>query len=293
MKGQVFVYGGIVLSVILIFVFMVKISAVGEVRRAVASSEGKLVSFVNYANFLIKEFDESLEFISQRTAYELGKGGGLKSSLPVFWNSTYPSLDTLRGELENAIEENLPQGTTEGNRIVNWESGVIEVTESSNYFFVKGEKRFSIYDESIDSRIYLNPHEFNKKINSNYFKFLNAGRTIFEDPNLNSELDDYGNLLNMLNSDSRFSDLVFSGSLIDDNTVEIVIKEMGACYPSDTYCLAPLKTTESGFDPSIPYDFVELRIRYLKDQTSFTEPDFDFSILLNSPDGVLEVVCVE
>jgi hypothetical protein len=292
MKGQVFVYGGIALSIILIFVFMVKISAVGEVRRAVASSEGKLVSFVNYANFLIKEFDESLEFVSQRTAYELGKKGGINSSLPVYWDSTYPSLDTLREELEEEIEKNLPQGTTEGDRMVFWEDGVVEVTESSNYFSVNGEKSFSIYDEPIDSRIYLNPHEFDKKINSNYFKLLNAGRAIFEDPDFNGDLDDYGALLIKLNNDPDFSDLIFSGSLIDDNTVEIVIKEVGACYPSDIYCLAPLKATESGFDPSIPYDFVELRLRYLKEQTDFTEPPFEFSLVLDSPGGDLEVECV-
>ena len=291
MKGQVFVYGGIALSIILIFVFMAKISAVGEVRRSVASSEGKLVSFVNYANFIIKEFDESLEFISQRTAYDLGKKGGINSSLPVYWNSTYPSLDALREELEDGIEKNLPQGITEGDRMVFWEEGIVEVTANSNYFTIEGEKSFSIYDEPIDSRIYLNPHEFDKRVNSNYFKLLNAGRAIFEDPDFNGDLDDYGALLINLNNDPDFSDLTFTGSLINNNTVEIVIKEVEDCFPPDIYCLAPLKATESGFSSSIPYDFVELRLRYLKDQTSFTEPPFEFSIVLGSPGDDLEVEC--
>jgi hypothetical protein len=294
MKGIALVYGGFLLLLLLGSLVIIDVAARGDLKRDVVTIEGKLSSFVNEAELLIKNFDQSVYFISQRAAYDLGKTGGIEGSQPAIWDESYPKLEDLEMELEERIRNNLPVSFEEGERTITFGDDSIDVMGyssgtcgssigNSECFFVDGSKDITIYDDSIDSRISLKPHEFYTKIDSNYFKLLNAGRAIFEDPDFNGDLDDYGALLIKLNNDPDFSDLIFWGSLINDDTVEIVIKEVDACYPSDTYCLAPLKTTESGsVDPSIPYDFVELRLRYVKEQTGSTENPFDFSLLIDS-----------
>jgi hypothetical protein len=295
MKGQVWSYGGIVLTVVLLSIFMLRLSAGDTVDRGVVSSEGKMTSFVNYADMLIKTFNSSIEFISQRAAYDLLKTGGIEGSEPAIWNiNSPPTTDELKQQLINRIKENLPQGTTEGDITITWGDASIDVYDCDNHncFLVNGGKTIFIYEQSIDSRISLNPFKINSQIDSNYYKLINAGRAILTDSRYNQYLGDWGLLLDTIygasdpsitsSFDPRFENLDFEGDSIGD-IVTITIYQKKNCYPitSDMYCLSPLKPGETRFDPSVPYDYNKLIFRYQKVQTGATPLDFDFSISVN------------
>ena len=307
MKAQLG-YGGILLMLIIFSITVVYIVGGAEpVNRSIVTLEGKLISFENFANMFIKMFDQSIEFISQRSSYELGKTGGIQGSTVALWYENYPTIERLEEQLETAIEGNLPQGQIENGFTITFDEGSADTIwnnvdcdplENYDCFFVDGKKSISIYDESTDSKISLNPHEFYIKVSSDYFKLLRVGRAIMEEGRYNQFLGDYGRLTTELNSaknpsslsfDPRFENLIFTLNLISENIVEVTIKEN--CYPPDYHCLAPLKAGEVGFDPSIPYDYVTLTFRYNQIQTSYTEPDYDFILRVNPFEGDLEVVC--
>jgi len=254
MKGQAWTYFGIVIVLILTSIVLLRLNWEGDVERTIITIEGKMVSFENYVELLIKTLKQSIEFNAQRAAYDLGKIGGTEPE--VFWKETDPQINVLEINLENKIRENLPSSDyTKDGRKVRWGEGVIDVydydippcgpIESSECFLVDGTKYFIVYDESIDSRISVN-QEINSNVDSNYFKLLNAGRAIMEDPQFNQYLNDTGALLNELytakaNGDTRFVNLDFIVDVEiepDEDIVTVVIVEH--CYPPDTYCLAPL-----------------------------------------------------
>jgi hypothetical protein len=261
MKGQAWTYAEILIVLILSSIALVKINATGEVRRAIASSEGKLINFENYAELLIKTFNQSIEFISQRAAYDLGKTGGIEGSEIATWNQTYPTTDIFKNQLEEKIKENLPKGTIENGRTVSWGDASIDVDdttcgpiESSKCFLVEGNKSFSIYDKSIDSRITVN-HKINHSISSSYFKLLSIGRKILENNSYYSLLiSNTTQLKNKLSNDFNiFSSFDFSGDYI-----YVSLTDVYCSFANEYYCLAPLKPEEI---VSLPYDFITLNFK--------------------------------
>ena len=313
-KGSAIAYGGIFAMIAITVFIVVHITSRPNVEKSVISSEGRLIRFVNEAELILKAFDTSVEFISQRAAYDLGKIGGIDGIKIATWDEDYPTLEFLKEELEERILENLPQGEIRDRITIERYTGKMDVLltgecsllTGSECFFVDGEKSINIYDENITAAIRLYPYEFYKKISSNYFKLLRAGRTIMEDSKYNQFLSDYGKLWNELNKarnpadplyDPRFENLAFSLRLVEEDVVEVTIYE--PCYPPSYYfyCLAPLKEGEVGLspsvpDPSVPYDYVKLRFRYNEVQTGHTDPDYDFRLLIIPSEGNMEEECI-
>ena len=308
MKGQAWAYAFVAFTLIVTSLFLLRLNLGTNVERSVVTVEGKLLSFSNQAELLLKSFDQSVYFISQRAAYDLGKNGGLEYGN--YWTSDYPKMDTLEEELLERIKDNLPVSYEKENinvimgeediEIKDFDSAACGSIDDSKCFYVRGNKFISFYDSTIDARISVY-HDIDSKIDSNYFKLLNAGRAIMEDTKYSDHLDDHGMLRNVLNSaknplspsfDSRMENLYFFTSLvIPPNIVEVTIEEH--CYPISFYCIAPLKYGEIGMNDvagnPVPYDYVKLIFRYDKEQTGFTDPTFDFSLLISSPGD--EVVC--
>ena len=283
-KGSALAYSGILAMLLMATFVFIYMAYKDPITASIISSEGKLISFVNNAELLLKTFDTSVEFISQRAAYELGRNGGMEDA--VYWSKDYPTMSVLERELEKTIIDNLPNSAEAGTFQTLIKDGDVDVSYSSECgpifssecFFVDGEVYISFYDNDTISRIILDPHEFDLKIPSNYFKLLNAGRKIFED--YSDLLGDRNLLTNTLNGDPQFGNLHFSSILVGSDIVELTIEER--CYPPETYCIAPLRTIETNdFDASIPYDYVKLVITYNAEQTGFTEPDYIFSLYVN------------
>ncbi len=257
MKAIALAYGGLLLVFFLGSLVIMDVIAKGDVKRDVVSREGKLISFVNEAEMLIRSFDQSIYFISQRAAYELAKNGGAYKGPKIFWTEDDPKIDFLERNLEDKIKDNLPSSDyTREERKITWGESVIDVCdyllnppcgpiELSECFLVDGSKYLVVYDKSIDSRISVN-QDINSNVDSNYFRLLNAGRTIMEDPLFNQHLNDVGTLLNLLfiargNGDPRFVNLDFIIDVkneTDEDIITVVITDY--CYPPDIYCLAPL-----------------------------------------------------
>jgi len=295
-------YGGILLSIILLSIFMIKVSLTNDVERGIVSSEGKLNSFVNYASLLKNGFDASIEPLAQRAAYELGLKGGTQNG--AYWTDTTPSMEDLKKALGTAIADKLPEGETKGNgRSILWGESTIKILEdlikcgstaSSKCFFIDGQKSIYIYEEDINTMISFEPYEFDTKVDSSYLKLLSAGRAIMEEEQFNALLDNAGTLFNAMLAartagDERFVGLEFKTFVVDDNTVEVTLYDR--CYPPSYYCLAPLEPGETGFDPSIPYDYVKLVFKYNKKQTGYAQPDYDFSLSVDPFKDYLEVTC--
>jgi hypothetical protein len=239
MKSQLLGFGSILVILIIGTVILTFITRSGQVDQSVVTGEGNLITFENYNILLIKTFEKSIEFISQRAAYELGENGGGYG----MWSATYPTIDDLRQQLENKIKENLPQGTTQDDRTITWGGASINVSgyddaavcgtiENSKCFMVDGNKSFSIYDPSIDSRTTLNPYNFSQNISSNYFRLLNAGIAIMEDPTFNTKLNKVEDLSTALYAaknagDSRFSGMDFDITPILTTPVDAAFHLMG------------------------------------------------------------------
>jgi len=217
MKGQAWAYFGLAILLILVSVHLLGLANGATIERTVITAEGLIVSFENYVEILIRTFNQGVEFISQRAAYDLMKNGVGYT----YWTITEPKMDDLKRALENRIKDNLPSGDHLYNdRKVSWGNSVISVDkdsapcsppENSKCFFVNGEKHLSVFDDKINSRISLD-NKINSKISSNYFKLLNAGIAIMQDPQFNTHFDNAVDLINAINSaksggDPRFKDL--------------------------------------------------------------------------------------
>jgi len=300
MKGEILGYGAILLILIIGSAVIITVTKTGTVSQSIATGEGRLITSENYNILLLRTLNQSIEFISQRAAYELGKRGGLYRSR-VYWNEFYPKMNVLEKNLEDAIEEKLPsKDIKESDKEIKWIKSYIDVNgydifppcgpiDDSDCFFVNGSKSFDVRDKITDSLSSFNL-EIYSNVKSNYFKLLNAGRAIMEDPQLNSKLNDTGALLNELyafkgSGDPRFDDLDFS-AIVDDDVVTMTIWEN--CFPPDTYCLAPLYPGESGIidtltGKEIPYNYFELVFKYQEEQTGSTPLQCDFNIVV-TPD---------
>ena len=286
MKGSMIGFGAI-LAILIVGSFVIIFLTESKTQEASLSSrEGQLISFGNYGHFLVKMLDQSIYFISQKTAYDLGKTGGVEGPEIALWDENYPKLDVLRENLGEEIKNNLPSSRIQNGKRVIWGDSEINVITDSMYFSLKGTKSLSIYDDLTESVIILD-YEIDKRIDSNYFKLLEAGRAIFEDSRFKDDLGDHVLLRNKLNSE--FGDLAFNSWLVEGSIVEISIRQY--CYPSGIYCLAPLKPDETGLLGPIPYDYVELRLRYDKEQTGFTDPDFNFILIVVPDSGSTKAVC--
>jgi len=217
MKGQAWAYFGLAILLILVSVHLLGLANGATIERTVVTAEGQIVSFENYVEILIRTFNQGVEFISQRAAYDMLKDGVGYA----YWTITEPQMDDLKKALENRIKDNLPSGDHLYNdRKVSWGNSVINVDkdsapcsppENSECFFVNGEKHLSVFDDKINSRISLD-NKINSKISSNYFKLLNAGIAIMQDPQFNTHFDNAVDLINAINSaksggDPRFNDL--------------------------------------------------------------------------------------
>jgi len=302
MKASAIAYGGIL--VILIITSLVTVYIIGgaePVSRNIVSIEGRLMSFADEADILTKTFNQSIEFISQRAAYDLGLNGGINRP-EIFWNYYYPRIDVLEKKLEESIENNLPSKPIKNKVEITWGESEIDVSKydefpcgplkNSKCFLVSGEKNFSIYDESIQSRIDFKPFKISSNIKSSYFKLLFAGREILENETYNSTLNDIGNLENLLEADPRFEDLEFQ-IIASDSTVEITIEDKTCMeFYNEYYCLAPLKPGEEGITletgERISYDYLKLKFKVNATQTSFTPPKFDFRIWVDPESGYVK-----
>jgi hypothetical protein len=290
MKGSMLGYGAI-LAILVVGSFVIIFITGAETEKAVLSSrEGQLISFGNYGHFLVKMLDQSVYFISQRSAYDLGKTGGIEGSEVAIWYEDYPTIEELTENLEEGIKDNLPSTDIRNGKRVTWGDSEIDITTDSDYFSVVGTKKLFIIDDATESLIDFD-YEFDKTIDSSYFRLLVAGRAIMEDHAFNQYLSNYGDLFNAIytSNDPRFAGLTFippDSPLGEGDIIEITIVDY--CYPSGTYCLAPLKFGETGFNPSIPYDYVRLKFRYKEGQTGFTDI---FNIFLDSYGGEVEIVC--
>ena len=258
------------------------------------------MSIHNQEEFWTKAFDQSAGIIARKSAYDLGKTGGMGGSS--MWTISHPTIDELKSSFGNYMTRKLPQGELNIGQIINWRWSNVSVTSySSNCgssqpcFYINISTLFSIKDDSLDAVASLNPHNFYSKISSSYFKLLVAGRAIMEDSQFNQYLEDAGALYNAIitSSDSRFNGLDISSPDIDGSIVEFTITEY--CYPPSYHCLAPLKPSETGINDAsgnpIPYDYVRLTFRYDMEQTDYTEPIYSFSLVATPSEEDLGLIC--
>ena len=220
MKGQALGYGAILVILVIGAAIMIYVTQTGESEQTIATGEGRLITFENYNALLLRTFDQGIEFISQRAAYDLGKNGGLYRS-GAFWSFYFPTIKNLETELEDAIENNLPSSVMKDiDKEVDWSKGDINVIgydeapcglliENSVCFFVNGTKKLSVYDKSTDSRASFD-HRIYSQIQSSYFKLLDAGREIIENPAYNSKLIDPIGLGLETDLETDFPDLDFT-----------------------------------------------------------------------------------
>jgi hypothetical protein len=271
MKGGILGYGAI-LAVLLTGTFVIIfITKTGPLSATVATKEGEIISFGNSIVMLTRILDTSIEFISQRTAYDLGKNGGVIGSKIADWNETYPTINDLKTELEKSIKNNLPKEYIKNDITITWGESKIDVSnydvnpcgpiENSKCFLVKGNKSFTAYSESISSRSTVN-HKINSLVNSSYFKLLYVGRQILEN-------NIYYNLLltNRKQLEQKiYNDFGLSSSIISvGNFIEVSLWE--ECLKNNEFhCIAPTKPGETKIiDPltgkQIPYDYINLTFK--------------------------------
>lgn len=299
-KGMIIPTIGVVLVVVSV-ALMVFGSFAGWTFEVESMQKGGLaMSIHNQEEFWTKAFDQSAEIIARKSAYDLGKTGGIGGSS--MWTISHPTMDELKDSFGNHMAGKLPQGDMNIGQIINWMWSNVSVTSySSNCgssqpcFYINISTIFSIKDDSLDAVATLNPHNFYSKISSNYFKLLVAGRAIMEDSQYNQYLENAGALYNAIiaSGDSRFSGLEIKPPVIDGSIVEFTITEY--CYPPDYYCLAPLKPSETGINDAsgnpIPYDYVRLTFKYDMEQTDYTEPTYTFSLVATPGEDSLELIC--
>lgn len=275
MKALTIAYGGLLLLLIIVSLIATYIVGGPEtIQRNVVSVEGKLIYFTNEANILKKTLNQSIDFISQRAAYDIGLNGGTNNP-SALWSYDYPDMATLENELEKNIMKNLPSKKIEDNNFeISWIGNRVVVSDyygaacgsnqNSKCFLVSGENNFSVYDTNTQSRIDFKPFNISSYIISSYFKLLYVGRKILTDPRYNSVLDDKTSLKNLLEAD--FPDLDFTIADVSTGIIEITIEDNTCLTYNEYYCIAPLKQGETGIvDPvsggQIPYDYLKLKFR--------------------------------
>ena len=278
-KGMIIPVLGTVLVVIAVVLASIIGLVVGPTFEGGNIQRGGLaISIHNNAEFWIKAIDESVQIISRRSAYELGKSGGIIGPEVFTWFTDYPTMETLQKNLEAKIKESLPEGEIKDGKIIQWGPGVINalytdcgLIASSKCFFVKGNKTVFITDKAIEAKISLDPHKFYLKIDSNYFRLLNAGRTLLDSEPFKTIIfveKNLGKLQREINNaksagDPRFKDLTIE-TPVSGNVVEFTIFDKTCLLNNDNYCIAPLKPEETGIinpmnGKQIPFDYLKLK----------------------------------
>jgi len=269
MKGGILGCGAILGILIIGSFVIIFMTQTGPLSAAVATKEGQMISFGNYVHLFVKNFNQSINFISQKAAYDLGKTGGIEGTESSIWSISYPKLSDLEIELEDKIK-NLPTENIEGNKMITWREGSINVLnydinpcgrlEDSNCFLVNGSKKFSVYDGSIKTKTEIN-HRIKSLISSSYFKLLYVGRLIVEDAKYSSKLNDPVGLENDLTND--FPGLDFTISL-SGNILDVLIEDQICDLINEFYCIAPINPEEPGITingDSVLYDYLKLNFK--------------------------------
>jgi hypothetical protein len=303
MKASAVGFGGILVILLVTTLTVMFIIGAGEpVNRTIVTVEGKLMSFENNVNNFVKSYDQGSIFISQRAAYDLGKTGGMRSE--AMWTSTFPTIDTLRSELEDQIKERLPTQdisdkleVTFGDKSVgisDYDTLPCLTSSGSDCFFVNGQQGILVYDREVDSTVNMNPHQFSPKVESNYFKLLVAGRALMEEDRFNTYLSDAVGLGNefskaKLGGDERFADVELEVSISDDVITLTLVEH---CADSDAYCFSPMNKGETG-DPELNgvYDYNKLSFKYSMAQTGHSSPKFDFALSVNPNSDTALAAC--
>jgi hypothetical protein len=268
--------------------------------KEVTTTEGLLVSSEDFNFFILKALNQSIEFIAQRAAYDLALNGGFIQGREVFWNYNYPIISDLEKNLANSIESNLPSSFKKFDKIVELENAKIIIDEqlplsASKYFDVRGYTNISIYDETARSKTFSN-FNINSRAVSSYFRLLWVAREILTNTTFNSSLNDANALLGNLTAETnpiggRFKGLGFTVTTSGD-ILDVTIEDL--CYPTNTYCLAPLNPNEpeTKIDIStlqlIPYENLKLRFKIKAQQTGPTPSSCSFSISLNPVMGSVD-----
>jgi len=185
-KGVAIPVLGTLLIIIGIIAFAILGTFGGEFLRSSTEKAGKVISLVNFVESLRKMADESLGIVARRTAYDLGKTGGVKGPDIAVWTGSYPRIKDLKEVLENEVEQRIPHTAIKNDIEVDWNNkisidiGKTDIVTDIKAFLIKGYRNFSAYDASINSKISVNQN-FGRPIGSSYFKLLLAGRKILED----------------------------------------------------------------------------------------------------------------
>ena len=144
-KGLIIPTMGTVLIIITIITLMFVGAFSSSMEGGIIQKGGKAISLSNHVEFWKKSIDESSKIIFMRTAYDLGKTGGMDSLEISVWNVTYPSIGFLREELENRIDENLPKSSIGTGKIVKFGEGNIRI----NLNILNGDAN---YDGNVDDK---------------------------------------------------------------------------------------------------------------------------------------------
>lgn len=273
-KGSVIAYGGILALLILTTAVFIYMTSVQGVDRTVVTQEGDMIAFVNDAELLAKSYEQGLEFIFQKAAYDLGLRGGQESM--VYWTEEYPSEKTLKLALERKITENLPENNvysdndvTFGEKsvgIIAYDSAQCDSDSYPRCFLVSGNETITVSNEELKAAVSMDPYEFNVKVSSNYFRLIKAARAIVEDEKYSGHLADPGYIISAAKSDERFYRLTIKAKAHGDY-VEFTLYDSSCMLDGNYYCIAPLRAGETGsafFDDNyIPYGYVKMVFRVM------------------------------
>jgi cysteine-rich repeat protein len=292
MKASMLGFTGIV-AILIIGAFIFFFINQREPQDAmVVSREGELSSFENFNYLFLKNYNESMVFISQKAAYDLGLNGGYPDDSPI-WTEGFPSIDTLKENLMERIKENLPYSYTKGEKEVTIQTVTVNIEEQTDYFYLRGNAEIVLYDKNINSGVTVD-YEINSYVPSSYFRLMNAGRAIMEDKTTFPDLllSNAQALVNKLYSlkvsDTRFTDLDFE-KRVNGDIVTITITDH--CQYPQIRCLSPLNPGETGEKIGILYDYNKLIFKYQMAQTGSADPTFEFGLGINPSYGSAIVTC--
>jgi hypothetical protein len=117
---------GTLFIVISIFLFWAVGNIVpGTFEGATVQKGGVAISLSNNVEYWEKSFDESLQLISKRAAYDLGKVGGIEGIDT--WDITYPKPPDLVQSLGDKIKVNLIKGKIQdGDKTIEWNDNSLQ-----------------------------------------------------------------------------------------------------------------------------------------------------------------------
>ena len=264
MKASAIPYGGILLILIITSIVIAYIiGGIEPVSRNIVTLEGNLMTFGNEVDLFTKMYDQSIVFISQRAAYDIGKSGGLEKD--GYWTSTYPSTDDLKNSLGVSIEGRLPSSSVSSGIDVSFGSSDVKISSNAtcsvNCFVVDGFQNIIFRDETIKASVSQH-HALSSQVSSSYFSLVNAGRFIAERPV--SDFQSSAAFSNFQSAfKSNFPSIDMTPQKITDY-VQFMLEDESCLSKSQYYCIAPLKVGETGITlngKQIPYDYLKLKLK--------------------------------